>query len=89
MHPISIESLNRKLSTLKIKTGPDGKINIPESLIKIRINDDHFNEASLWCQRRCKHNWIWSAPTQVSWVDIYFKDEEDAIAFKLKFGSLS
>lgn len=54
-----------------------------------RIRKDSEDEAYLWCQENIKDNWIWSSPTHTNYAEVYFIHEEDALIFRLKFGSIT
>lgn len=54
--------------------------------VRIAQNDsaDQFD----WCQKELGNNWIWSSPTNTNYSDIYFLNNDDALFFKLKFGTI-
>lgn len=79
----SPDSLNRKLAKLGIKVIA-GRADTTH-LVCVKIHNDVKVDAVLWCQRTLGDNWIWSSPTQTDWTLIYFKDQTDALAFKLTF----
>lgn len=59
-----------------------------EKYPKVRISIFGSDSKYRWCQTELGNKWIWSAPTQTDYVDMYFLHEDDAIIFKLKFSSV-
>jgi hypothetical protein len=48
---------------------------------------ERVNEAYTWLDENFGDNWIWSTSLTTGRPDIYFKNEDDAIVFKLRFAT--
>ncbi len=72
----------------KIKTFGITQTNFKEKLKEyphVRIFTSDTVPKYVWCEQELGNNWIWAAPFQTGYVDMYFIHTEDAVTFKLKF----
>ena len=82
-------TLYEKLQACNIeKTDNNGKF-VLDHLFCARVSVDQKTRVQHWCQREFGNNWIWSAPIHVDYVDVYFKNPEDAFLFRLSFDTLT
>lgn len=80
---ITEDFLNRKLAAYNVRF-KNGKADTSH-LVRVKIFNDAKDNAINWCQDKCGDGWVWSSPTQTDRTLIYFKNQEDALAFKLTF----
>jgi len=54
---------------------------------RVRIYDSEGKKefAYAWCESNIHDEWIWSDPVNTNYTDIIFKNEDDALFFKLSF----
>lgn len=86
---LSEESLLRKMRVFGIEMDSDYKT-ILQFLSKaiIHSHDKNILEPIYkWCDESFEDNWIWGSEYFNTRVAFYFINEEDAVLFKLKFGT--
>lgn len=85
---VSLDSINRKISRLKI-TVANGRYDVSH-LPRVRISQSLVPEAQAWCQKNYQDDWVWfTTMAQTDHSDFYFMHEQDAVAFSLRFGGVT
>ena len=83
---MNIDNFNRKVTKLGI-THSNQKKRLDE-LFKVRIDNSIKNVAMDWCDKNMGDKWIYGAPVNCTYTDIWFVDKEDAVIFKLTFTTI-